>query len=147
MDTPPEKITAENSTPPANDRHFTAFILDDNFHNRQIFRISLEAVEYEVTECEDSTEGMEILKQRSFDLLVLDLQMPKMNGQTVLNNVRQLPIHKNMYVVVVTANSHMATEGVTLESDYLLYKPIDVVQFARFVERLKQPPRTPRVSQ
>src|SRR5258707_10529252 len=147
MDTPSANNTAENNTPAENNKHFTAFILDDNFHNRQIFRISLEAVEYEVTECEDSTEGMEILKQRSFDLLVLDLQMPKMNGQTVLNNVRQLPIHKNMYVVVVTANSHMATEDISMGSDYLLYKPIDVLQFARFVERLKQAPRTPLVSQ
>ena len=146
MDTPSEKNTAENNTPTANNKHFTAFILDDNFHNRQIFRISLEAVDYEVSECEDSTEGLEILKQRTFDLLVLDLQMPKMNGQTVLNNVRQMEIHKNMYVVIVTANSHMATEDVSLESDYLLYKPIDVMQFARFVERLKQAPRTPLVS-
>src|SRR5450631_2069731 len=106
-------------------RPFTGFILDDNFHNRQIFRISLESVNCIVTECADSIEGMALLEHQTFDLLVLDLQMPKMNGETILRNVRRLPIHDGMYVVVVTANAHMATEGVDLEADYLLYKPID----------------------
>ena len=122
-------------------KRYTAFILDDNFDNRQIFRISLESVEYDVTDCADPIEALLLLQQRTFDLLVLDLQMPKMNGQTLLNNVRELPLHNQMHVVVVTANPHMAVDGLVSKGDYLLYKPIDVIQFARFVERLKQAPR------
>lgn len=118
----------------------TALVVDDNFYNRQIFHIALESVGYTVSESEDGVQSTSILSQRSFDLLILDLQMPAMDGRTVLRLVRANPLHKDMRIIVVTANAHMATEDIDDMADFIMHKPIDVVEFSEFARRLKRLP-------
>ena len=116
----------------------TALIVDDNFYNRHIFHIALESVGYAVTEMEDGLQGTALLRDQTFHLLVLDLQMPTMDGRAVLRHVRGQPLHENMHIIVVTANAHMATDDIDLMADYVMFKPIDVVEFSEFARRLKR---------
>ncbi len=118
--------------------NYTALIVDDNFYNRHIFHIALESVGYAVTEMEDGLQGTNLLQDRTFHLLVLDLQMPAMDGRAVLKQVRGQPLHENMHIIVVTANAHMATDDIDLMADYVMFKPIDVVEFSEFARRLKR---------
>ena len=118
--------------------NYTALIVDDNFYNRHIFHIALESVGYAVTEMEDGLQGTALLQDRTFHLLVLDLQMPMMDGRAVLKHVRGQPLHQNMHIIVVTANAHMATDDIDLMADYVMFKPIDVVEFSEFARRLKR---------
>lgn len=115
----------------------SALIVDDNWYNRDVFRIALENADYNVTEAENGQDGLDHLEKRTFNLLVLDLQMPGIDGQTVLKTIRQQERHSKMRIVVVTANPHMATEAVDEMADHVMQKPIDVVSFARFTQRLK----------
>lgn len=112
-------------------------VMDDNYHNRYIFRIALEEKGYCVEEAENGADGLEILKEKSFDLLVLDLQMPLVDGVTVLRELYNRPVHRSMRVLVVTANAHMAIGEVADLADYVMYKPINVIEFAEFAERLR----------
>jgi len=116
---------------------YSALIVDDNWFNRDIFRIALESAGYVVTETDSGGDGMNILRQQTFNLLILDLQMPTVDGKTVLRAVRAEPMHKKMHVVVVTANAHMATSDVDALADHVLYKPINVIEFSEFVRGLK----------
>src|SRR5688500_17528999 len=118
------------------DAKYSALIVDDNWYNRDIFRIALENAGYQVTEVDNGREGLNLLETRSFNLMVLDLQMPGIDGITVLHQVHEKPAHKDMRVVVVTANAHMATDEVDNLADHVMYKPIDVVDFAQFTHRL-----------
>jgi CheY-like chemotaxis protein len=115
-----------------------ALVMDDNFHNRHIFRIALETVGFQVSEAENGVEGLKILEEKTFPLLVLDLQMPLMDGITVLKQLRDMSLHRRMRVIVVTANAHMATGEVTELADFVMYKPINVVEFAEFAGRIKK---------
>jgi two-component system, chemotaxis family, chemotaxis protein CheY len=115
-----------------------ALVMDDNFHNRYIFRIALENVGFNITEAENGAEGLKILAERTFHVLVLDLHMPLLDGVGVLKELRNMPIHSKMRVIVVTANAHMATGEVSELSDYVMYKPINVVEFSEFAKRLKK---------
>jgi CheY-like chemotaxis protein len=124
---------------------FSALIIDDNWFNRDIFRIALESAGYIVTQFDNGMDGMNILKNQTFSLLVLDLQMPIVDGRTVLHSVRAQDLHENMHVVVVTANAHMATQDVDRLADYVMYKPINVTEFSEFVRRLKDLSLTPPV--
>src|SRR5688572_18618269 len=114
-----------------------ALVMDDNFHNRHIFRIALEEKGYHVDEAENGSEGLKILQEQTFHLLVLDLQMPLIDGVMVLRELHMMPMHRGMRVLVVTANAHMATGEVTDLADYVMYKPINVMEFAEFATRLK----------
>ena len=118
--------------------NYTALIVDDNFYNRHIFHIALESVGYAVTEMENGLQGTALLQDRTFHLLVLDLQMPAMDGRAVLRQVRGQPLHEHMHIIVVTANAHMATDDIDLMADYVMFKPIDVVEFSEFARRLKR---------
>ncbi|NJR12396.1 response regulator, partial [bacterium] len=66
-----------------------ALIIDDNFNNRDIFRIALESIGFHVTEAENGADGLKILHSHIFHLLVLDLQMPLIDGLEVLKELRR----------------------------------------------------------
>lgn len=117
---------------------YTALVVDDNFYNRDIFRFALESAQYEVTEAEDGEHGLKLLENQHYNLLVLDLQMPGINGLDVLKQVKQDPKHAKMRIIVITANAHLATNEVDKLTDHLMFKPIDVVGFSHFVTRLKK---------
>jgi CheY-like chemotaxis protein len=126
-----------NNPDPQPSTTFSALIIDDNWFNRDIFRIALESAGYSVTELDNGSEGIALLEKQTFNLLILDLQMPLVDGHTVLVRVKEQPLHKKMRVVVVTANAHMATGDVDEMADYVMYKPINVMEFSEFVRRLK----------
>src|SRR5215510_1141581 len=91
-----------------NDRTFaTALVVDDNFFNRDLCRMALEHVGYEVHEAEDGRNALSVLVRRSFDLLVLDLAMPDIDGLSVIREIVDQPKHKKMCILVITAHSHM----------------------------------------
>jgi CheY-like chemotaxis protein len=115
----------------------SALIVDDNWYNRDIFRMALESANYHITEAESGQQGLEILKEKTFNLLVLDLQMPDIDGTRVLESLRKEKLHDRMRVLVVTANPHMATDRVHDLADHVMMKPIDVVAFTRFTQRLQ----------
>jgi CheY-like chemotaxis protein len=116
---------------------YKALVLDDNFFNRDLFRIALENAGYTVTEIEDAVEGCELLKSETFHLMILDLFMPKMNGGAILEIVRNQTMHDKMHIVVVTADAHRATSTVDEMADFVMLKPINVVEFAAFAHRLQ----------
>ena len=124
----------------------TALIVDDNYYNRDLCRLALEHAGYSVSEAETGLAGVNILKDQTFDLLILDLAMPELNGLGVIRQISQQPQHEAMSIVVMTANPHMATEEVDLQVDFVLYKPIDIIDFMAFVQRLAKKPAAPVTS-
>src|SRR5262245_17471269 len=117
----------------------TAIVIDDNWDNRNIFTISLEAAGYHITQAEDGESALKLLQSNTYHLIILDLQMPKIDGHAVLRKIRLDPRHEKSQIIVVTANPHMATDQVDIEADYVLYKPISVASFTALSRRLKQP--------
>ena len=114
----------------------TAFVIDDNFHNRHIFRIALEHAGYGVTESDDGLKGLSALKSGAFELVILDLRMPGMDGTDVLRIMRKTEEWQTTQVVVVTANPHMVTDDIRTMADYVLQKPVDILTFGALAQRL-----------
>ena len=115
----------------------SALIVDDNYYNRDLSAIALKHSGYTVDEANNGLEALSLLQQRRFDLLILDLAMPEMNGTELLRQLSAHNLMQNMCVVVMTANPHMALGDVVDEyADYVLFKPIDIMEFTRFAKRL-----------
>lgn len=114
-----------------------ALIVDDNWHNRNIFRIALENTGYVTSQSENGVECLRALETRTYNLLVLDLQMPELNGQQVLKALKGDARHRDMHILVVTANSQMVTENVSDYAHFVMYKPVNVANFTSFVKRLR----------
>jgi CheY-like chemotaxis protein len=115
----------------------SALVVDDNEDNRILFREALEAVDYRVTEAHNGRLGIDILQGQTFHVLILDMDMPGVNGVQVLHELRKHPEHERMAVVVVTANPHMITAEVESLADHTMGKPINFREFVQFVDRLR----------
>lgn len=116
----------------------SALIVDDNWFNRELCRNALDSIEYSLTEADNGERALQLLQEQTFDLMVLDLQMPIVDGRTVLQKVRADPRHVKMHVIVLTAHSQLANDEVDTDADFVMYKPISVVEFARLAARLKE---------
>ena len=78
-----------------------AIIEDDQVIN-QMYRMKFEAAGFDVATASDGEAGVAIVKKFHPDLILLDLQMPNMNGVEALSLIRALPSHKQPPVIVLT---------------------------------------------
>lgn len=67
--------------------------VDDSASIRMTTRIALTNAGYKVTEAVDGVDGLQKMKTGSFDLIVTDLNMPNMDGLTMIRNLRQMPAY------------------------------------------------------
>lgn len=117
---------------------FKALVVDDNWYNCDIFRIALEKAGYVVDIAYNGRDGLANLQANTYKIMVIDLQMPGIDGVGVLTEIRDTPIRKNMYILVVTANAYMATEDLNSLCDMVMFKPININDLTFFLERVKR---------
>ena len=81
-------------------------LTDDSMTIRIIIRDLLKELGYsDITECRNGEEALQVLQKEHFDLILLDIHMPKMDGLTVLENVRSEPCMGNESIPVVFITS------------------------------------------
>lgn len=115
-----------------------ALVVDDNQFNRDICRIALEYAGYKVVQATNGEEALDILNKEGFALLVLDLQMPVVDGYAVLRQVRSNTEYRDLYIVVMTAHESLATTEVHAAANSVIFKPIDIVGLSGFANNYKQ---------
>lgn len=112
-------------------------VTDDEEDIRQILRTFLEKSRYWVEEAADGRECIELLKKDEFDLLILDLMMPNLNGYEVL---QLLPrnIRENMPIIILSARTEDADilKSYSLGISYYLTKPFDNLRLMNIVKYL-----------
>ncbi len=121
---------------------YAALVVDDNRYNRDLSALALKHAGYQVTETQTGREALMLLAQRAFDLLVLDLTIPDMDGVALLDKIDSEASYSNMRIIVLTANPNVPLSQIGDRADYVMYTPINVVEFSRLVERLITRPST-----
>jgi adenylate cyclase len=104
-------------------------ITDDDPLNREVLRRMLEHHGHRVYEATDGHEALRLLEERSFDLLLLDILMPGLNGFQVLQRLREQGRLRRTSVIVISALAEVHNSVRCLEEgaeDYLS-KPVDRV--------------------
>ena len=79
--------------------------VDDSNSMRQMVAFSLKGAGHDVTEAEDGNVALTIAKTKSFDLVISDVNMPKMNGFTLIKELRALPAYKFTPILMLTTES------------------------------------------
>jgi CheY-like chemotaxis protein len=109
-------------------------VVDDDAGTRGILnRVLVREFGCEVAEASHGGEALALLERRTFDLIVLDLQMPTMDGIEMLNRLRQVHRHRLLPVIILTAD---AGEGAVRQTVHLrvtayLTKPINPRRLAQ----------------
>jgi len=125
-----------------------ALIIEDEPKLSNIFAASLKAVGFITETIMDGREAQQDLasRQEAPDLIVLDLHLPQVSGEVLLNDIRNNDMLKDVRVLMVTADQLMG-ESLRKDADLLLLKPISVVQMQRLATRLIEKRRSTAASE
>ena len=101
-------------------------VVDDGVENRQLVRVLLEEVGLRVSEAENGQVGVDCVTAGHFDLVLMDMQMPVMDGQTATRRLRELGYA--LPIIALTADAMKGFEKEVGASGFsgFLIKPIDV---------------------
>jgi len=113
----------------------TVLHIEDNFDNRLLVRRLLQADGFEVMEAENAHQAMDALKAIIPDLILMDINMPDIDGYTLTLQIKSTPALQNIPVVAITANVMRGDREKVFKAgcDGYIEKPIDV---DRFVEQV-----------
>lgn len=111
-------------------------ICDDEDALRTILSSELAGAGYEVATAADGEEGVTEIKNRKFDLVLLDIKMPKMDGFEVLKYIKKE--HPGVKVIMLTgfADLKNAIESKKYGAEDFVSKPYDLVDLLTTIERV-----------
>ncbi len=127
---------ADPTLPPDSNGH-NILVVEDNMVSKTMLQLALRKAGYCVQHAENGQKCLEQLKKHSFDLVLMDIEMPVMKGDTALEHIRagdspQLP------VVAMTAH-HEVEELERLTSlgfDSVLTKPLDTSVLLQIIQNM-----------
>ena len=108
---------------------YSLLVVDDNEMNRDLLTRRLERQGYQVTVAVDGLQALEILDQANFDLVLLDIMLPVMNGYQVLEHLKADQTLNHIPVIITTALDEADGKARCIElgaEDYLT-KPFNPV--------------------
>ncbi len=111
-------------------------VVDDEKDGRRLIKSILTQANYETKEAENGEEAVEKLRREKFDLLILDVQMPKMDGYQVCHEIRNDPLLKRIPVIMLTVMGDTLdrVRGHRLGIDDYITKPFDAEEFLARVD-------------
>src|SRR5215470_17726597 len=103
-------------------------LVDDEELNREGLSRRLQREGYAVTTAKNGREALELLGERPFDLVLLDIMMPGMNGLDVLKFLRRIDSLIDLPIIMVTAKgeSEDIVEALELGANDYVTKPLDI---------------------
>ena len=113
-------------------------IIEDNEKNRKLARDVLQVKGYRTIETETAEEGLKLAAEQSPALILMDIQLPGMDGITALKQLRADPKTKNIRAIAITASAmtHNRTTMLAEGFDGYQTKPISLKDFLGEVQRV-----------
>ncbi len=114
--------------------------IDDNEDLLSLCEIALSSEGHEYTGINNGREGLQAIRDKKFDLLLLDLSMPDFSGMDVIDALVKEGIMNKQKVIIFTASSATEKEyGPLLEkgAHSVLQKPMDPDALSKFVHKLE----------
>lgn len=113
-----------------------ALVVEDDANERALMAGYLELCGFKISEAADGIEAMEFLAKNKVDLVVLDMQMPRMNGRKTAEEIRRFSSLQDTKVVVVSGEQReeaMVTGDARGVSEWFA-KPLDTIRFASYLD-------------
>jgi two-component system cell cycle response regulator DivK len=115
----------------------TILYVEDNPDNRLLVKRILLAEDYSLLEAIDGKDALNVLETAHPDLILMDINMPDMDGYTLTAKIKSLPGFERVPILALTANVMRGDKEKTLEAgcDGYIQKPLDIDQLTREIEK------------
>ncbi len=112
-------------------------LADDNAVNREVGTAMLRLLGLQVHTAEDGEDALRMLTGMAYDLVLMDLQMPRLDGFATTRSLRALPGLHALPVIAVTANTSPQSrhDCIAAGMDGFVSKPIDILLLAEALQR------------
>ncbi len=113
-------------------------VIEDNPDNRKLVTWILEDEDYQVTCAETAEEGLTLVEQAAFDLILMDISLPGIDGTEATRLIRQMPDLKHIPIIALTAHAIKGEQESILACgvDDLITKPLDEDQLLSRMQEL-----------
>lgn len=113
-------------------------VVDDSTSMRQMVAYALSSGGFSVSEAEDGQAALDIARDRKFDAVVTDVNMPRMDGIELIRQLRSLPDYRFTPLLMLTteSGSDKKSEGRAAGATGWLVKPFDPEQLLATVRRV-----------
>jgi two-component system, cell cycle response regulator DivK len=113
-------------------------IIEDNEKNRKLCRDVLNVKGYKTIESETAEQGLALAREKSPSLVLMDIQLPGMDGITAMKQLRAAPETAHIPVIAITASAmtHNRTTMLAEGFDGYQTKPISLKEFLAEVQRV-----------
>lgn len=129
-------------------RRLSVLVVEDTPANQKVITTVLDKRGHRVTIAVDGREAMGHVARSQFDVILMDLQMPVMDGYQAMRAIRALESRSNNHtpIIALTANSGEADREACIEAgmDAYLTKPLDVAELISVLEATAEPRRLVR---
>jgi two-component system chemotaxis response regulator CheY len=112
--------------------------VDDSTSMRQMVAFTLQQAGYEVVEAKDGVEALALAKSRKVNLVLSDVNMPNMDGITLVRELRALPTYKFVPLLLLTTESspEKKAEGKAAGATGWLVKPFNPEQLLGTIKKV-----------
>jgi osomolarity two-component system sensor histidine kinase NIK1 len=118
-------------------------LVEDNILNQRIVTLSLKKFDHEVVIANNGLEAIHLFKDRNFDVILMDIMMPVMDGLEATTKIRELEdqsnIEKRTPIIALTANTmdNDRDKCISYGMDEFLAKPLDIEKLYFIFDYLK----------
>lgn len=122
------------------DQKVQVVYIEDNIVNVNLIKSLLAIFSYKIKfyHALDGKTGLELIRKHSPDIILLDLNLPDMNGYEIYDNVKKEGLLKGRDVIIISSeeNTHRNKDPLDPKSEFYFTKPIDNYKFTKFIYKL-----------
>jgi CheY-like chemotaxis protein len=116
----------------------TILVIEDNDLNMKLIRTLLKLKNYETIEAVDAEKGIQLAREYHPDLILMDIQLPGMDGLTATRLIKNDSVIRDIPVVAMTGYAMQGDDEQTGDAGFVGYlnKPIDTRSFLENIDRV-----------
>jgi len=118
-------------------------IVEDNPQNMRLMEMIFSAKNYVLLKASDGEEALELARKEHPDLIIMDMQLPRMSGLEVTRRLRQLPAFSETPIIAITAYAMKGDREKALNAgcDAYLSKPINARELPKVIAQFLGQPK------
>jgi two-component system chemotaxis response regulator CheY len=117
---------------------YSILAVDDSASMRQMVAFTLKGAGYTVVEAADGQEGLDRAREKNVNLVLTDQNMPRMDGISLVKQLRSLPQYRSTPILILTTESSdaMKAQGKAAGATGWLVKPFDPAKLIEVVKKV-----------